>query len=60
VKRRDRFLIVVLTAAAVAAMWNHALIMEEVAQPQKIAWPQFRPDEIADLVAYLQELRGSR
>lgn len=47
-------------AAAVAAMWNHALIMEEVAQPQKIAWPQFRPDEMADLVAYLQELRGSR
>lgn len=47
-------------AAAVAAMWNHALIMEEVVPPQKTAWPQFRPDEMADLVAYLQELRRSR
>jgi hypothetical protein len=34
--------------------------MEELAQPQKTAWPQFRPDEMADLVAYLQELRRSR
>jgi hypothetical protein len=41
-------------------MWNHAVIMEELAQPQKTAWPQFRPDEMADLVAYLQELRRSR
>jgi mono/diheme cytochrome c family protein len=47
-------------AAAIAAMWNHALIMEDLAQPKKMAWPQFRPDEMADLVAYLQELRRSR
>jgi len=47
-------------AAAIAAMWNHALIMEERAAPQKRAWPQFRPEEMADLVAYLQELRRSR
>jgi len=42
-------------AAAVAALWNHALV-----PPQKGAWPQFRPEEMADLVAFLQSFGPAR
>ena len=44
-------------AAVVAAMWNHAMIMQELAREKKVAWPYFSPEEMADLVAYLQSLR---
>ncbi len=47
-------------AAAVSVMWNHALGMEEQTKTQKDTWPQFRPEDMADLVAYLQALRRSR
>lgn len=39
-------------AAAVAALWSH------IGQPEarrEAAWPRFRPEEMADLVAFLQD-----
>jgi len=45
--------------AVISALWNHALFMEQLAKAQGITWPEFRPQEMADLVAYLQDL-GSR
>ncbi len=35
-------------------MWNHALSMEARMQEQKIPWPRFDGDEMADLQAYLR------
>ncbi|MFQ5847510.1 MAG: c-type cytochrome [Candidatus Methylomirabilales bacterium] len=47
-------------AAVVSMLWNHALVMEEQAEIRKHTWPEFRAQEMADLVAYLQVLRRSR
>ena len=47
-------------AAVISALWNHALLMEKLAKARGIAWPQFRPQEMADLVAYLQALGDRR
>jgi mono/diheme cytochrome c family protein len=44
-------------AAVLAALWNHAVISESTSAGVKPAWPEFRADEMADLVAYLQSLR---
>lgn len=44
-------------AAVVSVMWNHALAMEEQGNVKKSDWPLFTPVEMADLVAYLQDLR---
>ena len=46
--------------AVISAMWNHALVMEKLAEAQQIPWPTFSPQEMADLVAYLRELGSSR
>lgn len=46
--------------AVIAVMWNHGLIMEEQGKVRKTPWPTFSPEEMADLAAYLQALRGSR
>ncbi len=53
--RRKRLL---SPAAVTAVMWNHALTMEEQGKLEKTSWPLFTPEEMADLVAYLQALRG--
>ena len=43
-------------ATAISAMWNHSLIAER----RKGAWPQFTPEEMAHLVAWLQLLERTR
>ncbi|MBI3002389.1 MAG: cytochrome c [candidate division NC10 bacterium] len=40
--------------AVIAVLWNHAFLMEQWPEPQKVAWPRFRPEEMADLVAFLR------
>jgi mono/diheme cytochrome c family protein len=47
-------------AAVVSVMWNHALDMQDQPETQERAWPELRPEEMADLVAYLQRLRQDR
>jgi mono/diheme cytochrome c family protein len=47
-------------AAVISDLWNHALVMEKLTEAQGITWPQFRPEEMADLVAYFQTLRRRR
>ena len=44
------------TVAVIAALWNHGFIMAERAERRQVAWPQFRPEEMAHLVAFLQSL----
>ena len=44
-------------AAVLSALWNHAFISEPKRARDKAPWPEFRPEEMADLVAYLQLLR---
>ncbi|MBI3030323.1 MAG: cytochrome c [Candidatus Rokubacteria bacterium] len=38
----------------IAALWNHSFIMEHRAERRKVSWPKLRPEEMADLVAFLQ------
>jgi mono/diheme cytochrome c family protein len=44
-------------AAVLAALWNHAFIGEPNPPRDRTVWPEFRSEEMADLVAYLQSLR---
>ena len=44
------------TVAVITALWNHGFIMAERAERRQVAWPQFRPEEMAHLVAFLQSL----
>lgn len=37
------------------AMWNHAPAMEAEMHKQGLAWPEFRDQEMSDLLAYLRE-----
>ncbi len=46
--------------AVISALWNHALVMEKLAQAKGIAWPRFSPQEMADLVTYLQQQEPRR
>jgi len=41
-------------AAVIAALWNHAVVPLPGSAGQKGGWPEFRPEEMADLVAWLQ------
>ncbi len=43
----------------VASMWNHAPRMEQELRKQRIAWPQFKPGQAADLAAFLLERRSA-
>ena len=38
----------------ISALWNHSFIMEHRAERRKVSWPRLRPEEMADLVAFLQ------
>jgi cytochrome c2 len=40
-------------AAVVAALWNHAVVTAPAPGGGKLAWPEFKPDEMADLSALL-------
>lgn len=42
--------------AVIAALWNHAVVTPKTPSGEKGSWPQFRPEEMADLVALLQSL----
>jgi mono/diheme cytochrome c family protein len=44
-------------AAVLAALWNHGFIGEPKPPRDRTVWPEFRSEEMADLVAYLQSLR---
>ncbi len=37
----------------IAAMWNHAPLMDAATRSINVAWPQFEPGEMAHLVAYI-------
>jgi cytochrome c2 len=47
-------------AAVVAALWNHAVVTPPEPGGQKRPWPEFRPDEMGDLVGLLQSLSRKR
>ena len=37
-------------------MWNHVPLMEKAMREQRLAWPQFRQNELHDLFTYLHSL----
>jgi mono/diheme cytochrome c family protein len=47
-------------AGVIAALWNHSVIADPRPEREKAPWPEFRSDEMSDLVAFLQSLRRSR
>ncbi len=47
-------------AAVITALWNHPVVMPVGAAGQKGAWPELRPEEMADLVALLQSFGWTR
>jgi len=40
----------------ISTLWNHGGVMAHEAQRRRIPWPRLRPEEMADLVAFLQGL----
>jgi len=38
-----------------SAMWNHAIVMEDMLEEKDLAWPRFSGDEMRDLVSYIQK-----
>ena len=47
-------------ATFISALWNHGAILEKRGERQKSAWPQFRSEEMADLLAFLQSVGRRR
>jgi cytochrome c551/c552 len=47
-------------AGVLAALWNHAVVTAPTPGGPKAAWPEFRPQEMADLVSMLQSLGRKR
>ncbi len=47
-------------AAVITALWNHAVVTSPAVRGQKGLWPELRPEELADLVTFLQSLRVAR
>lgn len=48
-------------AAVIAALWNHAVVTPpQIPGSPKTGWPEFRPEEMADLVTLLQSLQRPR
>jgi hypothetical protein len=47
-------------AGVLAALWNHALVTPPAPSGGPMPWPEFRPGEMADLVAMLRSLGRSR
>lgn len=41
-------------AAVIAALWNHTLVMQQWPERQRISWPLFSPEEMADLALFFQ------
>lgn len=38
-----------------SAMWNHAVVMEDMLKEKDLPWPRFSGNEMRDLVSYIQE-----
>jgi cytochrome c len=38
-----------------SAMWNHAIVMEDMLEEKKLSWPRFSGNEMRDLLSYVQE-----
>lgn len=38
-----------------SAMWNHAIVMEDMLEEKNLSWPRFSENEMRDLVSYIQE-----
>ncbi len=38
-----------------SAMWNHAVVMEDMLAEKDLAWPRFSGNEMRDLVSYIKE-----
>lgn len=38
-----------------SAMWNHAVVMEDMLKEKDLFWPRFSENEMRDLVSYIQE-----
>jgi mono/diheme cytochrome c family protein len=47
-------------AAVLAMLWNHSLVTAPAPGGQKSPWPEFRPEEMTDLVAMLQSVGRRR
>jgi len=47
-------------AAILAALWDHSFIQDPRPQRAKAPWAEITPDEMADLVAFLQGLHQAR
>jgi mono/diheme cytochrome c family protein len=47
-------------AGVLAALWNHAVVTAPTPGGPKAAWPELRPQEMADLVSMLQSLGRKR
>lgn len=46
--------------AVIAALWNHSFVMQQWPERQKVSWPWFSPEEMADLVLFFQGLGRTR
>jgi mono/diheme cytochrome c family protein len=46
--------------AVIAALWSHAIVTPRTSLGQDAPWPEFRPHEMADLVAFLGSLADPR
>jgi cytochrome c len=42
--------------AVLSALWNHSALALQENQRGKVSWPQFQPEEMAHLIAFLQAL----
>jgi mono/diheme cytochrome c family protein len=47
-------------AAAISVLWNHSFVMLPRLERRQVPWPQFRREEMTDLVAFLQTLGRTR
>jgi mono/diheme cytochrome c family protein len=47
-------------AAVLAALWNHALVTAPTPGGDRAPWPEFRAEEMVDLVTMLQSVRHPR
>ena len=48
------------SAAVVAALWNHSFAEDRGVAGRPRVWPELRPEEVANLEAYLRSLGGTR
>ena len=47
-------------AAVISALWNHSFITERRVEGQKALWLELRPEQVANLIAFLQTLGGGQ